>query len=73
MKDKNIWREKVAWVGWTSYTGLTSCITSRDFKVCDQGVYTSPDFIKDYFLIGYNIFQLIVSKQIVNTNCIKWT
>lgn len=40
-------------------------------KVCDQGLYITPDFIKDCFLIGYNIFRLIVSKQIVNTNCIK--
>lgn len=47
------------------------CITSRDFEVCDQGLYNTPNFIKNCFVIGYNIFQLIVSKQIVNTKCIK--
>lgn len=61
----------MACVGWIPYTGLTSCITSRDFRVCDQGLYITPNFIKNCFLIGYNIFHLIVSKQIVNTNCIK--
>lgn len=61
----------MACVGWIPYTGLISCITSRDFRVCDQGLYITPNFIKNCFLIGYNIFQLIVSKQIVNTNCIK--
>ena len=53
-------KEKVACVGWIPYTGLTSYITSRDFKVCDQGLYITPNFIKDCFLIGYSIFQLIV-------------
>lgn len=61
----------MACVGWIPYTGLPSCITSKDFRVCDQGLYITPNFIKNCFLIGYNIFHLIVSKQIVNTNCIK--
>lgn len=61
----------MACVGCIPYIGFISCITSRDFEACDQGLYITPNFIKNCFLIGYNIFQLIVSKQIVNTNCIK--
>lgn len=35
--------------------------------VCGSRSVYYPNFIKNCFLIGYNIFQLIVSKQIVNT------
>lgn len=38
-----------------------------EILVCGQGLYIIQNFIKNCFLIGYNIFQLIVSKQIVNT------
>lgn len=40
----------------------TYCITARDFEVCDQGLYITPNFIENCFVIGYNTFQLIVSK-----------
>lgn len=55
----------MACVVWIPYAGLTSCITSRDFRVYDQGLYITPNFIKNCFLIGYNIFQLIVSEQLL--------
>lgn len=56
----------VVCVGRIAYTEVI-VVLPWEVLVCGQGLYSIPNFIKNCFLIGYNIFfQLIVSKQIVN-------
>ena len=39
----------MACVGWIPYTGLISYITSRDFKVCDQGCILPQTLLRIVF------------------------
>lgn len=51
--------------GGVPHAGPIRGIPSRGFEVCDQDLCMTPNFIKNCFLIGYNIFSINSFK----TNC----